>query len=256
MKISKYNASGNDFAIILDEKHNYQALVKEICDRHNGVGADGLIIIKPSFTQNASKIDFSWEFYNSDGSEAKMCGNGSRAAAMFAYENDLAKEEVLFQTGAGIIEAKICEFKKNIANVKIKLTKLKILQKNLIIDGKIYNFYDTGVPHLVHFTNNLDEFDVKLAKKLRFEFNANVNFAKIDNNAIYVRTYERGVEDETLACGTGMAACFYDGILNFDINKKMKVIPKNLDDLEFEFNNEEIYFKGEVKHTFDCEFYL
>lgn len=208
MKISKYNASGNDFAIFHTFTHkNRGDLAKQICDRFSGVGADGLIVLVPiNGDQNSKKeCDFAWEFYNSDGSAAAMCGNGSRAAALYAYENELGGAKMSFLTGAGKIVANIYD-----DGVEIAFSRAKMVQKSFKEAGRTWHFYDTGVPHLVNFVANLDEFDLNLARLMREKYNANVNFATIlPSGEIGVRTYERGVENETNACGTGMAACFW-----------------------------------------------
>lgn len=208
MKISKYNASGNDFAIFHTFTHKDRGnLAKQICDRFSGIGADGLIVLVPiNGDQNSKKeCDFAWEFYNSDGSAATMCGNGSRAAALYAYENELGGAKMSFLTGAGKIVANIYD-----DGVEIAFSRAKMVQKSFKEAGRTWHFYDTGVPHLVNFVENLDEFDLNLARLMREKYNANVNFATIlPSGEIGVRTYERGVENETNACGTGMAACFW-----------------------------------------------
>ncbi len=242
MQISKYNASGNDFIIfhtfIKKPRNN---LAKKLCHRQKGIGADGLIVIIPHDT-----YDFEWQFYNSDGSDAQMCGNGSRAAAHYAYKNGLCDSKMKFLTVAGVIEASVNE---NLS--EIKLTKPQIIKTDIQEEGFCWNFYDTGVPHMVTFVDDLNKYNKEISRKIRQKFNANVNFAKIDENAIHVRTYERGVEDETLACGTGMAACFYDAHLNKNIPLKAKVYPTSKEELELSIIDGNIYFKGEVQKTFN-----
>ncbi|MBE2986798.1 diaminopimelate epimerase [Campylobacter sp. RM12920] len=242
MLVSKYNASGNDFVIfhtfLKADRSNFAV---KICDRQNGIGADGLIVILPY------DDGIRWEFYNSDGSSANMCGNGSRAAFLYAYKNALINKSSKLLTGAGLITGDVDE-----NSVEVELTSPKILSKDSINEfDKEWFFYDTGVPHLVHFTQNLDKFDLNLAKHLRHKYNANINFAKFENGSLKVRTYERGVEDETLACGTGMAACFYGAVLNLHANKILSVYPKSGEELQLRLENEKIYFKGNVKHCFD-----
>ena len=208
MKISKYNASGNDFAIFHTFTHKDRGnLAKQICDRFSGVGADGLIVLVPiNGDQNSKKeCDFAWEFYNSDGSAATMCGNGSRAAALYAYENELGGAKMSFLTGAGKIVANIYD-----DGVEIAFSRAKMVQKSFKEAGRTWHFYDTGVPHLVNFVENLDEFDLNLARTMREKYNANVNFATIlPSCEIVVRTYERGVENDTNACGRSTAPRFW-----------------------------------------------
>jgi diaminopimelate epimerase len=139
---------------------------------------------------------------------AAMCGNGSRAAALYAYENELGGAKMSFLTGAGKIVANIYD-----DGVEIAFSRAKMVQKSFKEAGRTWHFYDTGVPHLVNFVENLDEFDLNLARLMREKYNANVNFATIlPSGEIGVRTYERGVENETNACGTGMAACFWTAL--------------------------------------------
>ena len=201
MRVSKYSANGNDFVIFHTFlKKDRSSLAKELCHRQDGVGADGLIVIIPHTSYN-----FEWQFYNSDGSEAEMCGNGSRAAAHYAYSNDLAPSKMSFLTLAGEIKAEV-----DGDMVLSELTPPKILSKEIEHNGKIWWKIDTGVPHMVTFVDDIENFDIQSARELRYKENANVNIAKVlDNGNMMVRTYERGVEDETLACGTGMSACFY-----------------------------------------------
>ncbi|PID47423.1 MAG: diaminopimelate epimerase [Proteobacteria bacterium] len=242
MKVSKYSASGNDFVIFHSfVKKDRSDLAIKLCDRHEGVGADGLIVLLPH-----EKYDFQWQFYNSDGSEASMCGNGTRACALYAYQNDLADEKMNFLTGAGAISASICGFE-----VESALTKPITLKEPFEEEGRQWHFYDTGVPHLVTYCDDLQkEWDMDLAKKMRQKYNANVNFANL-NQSLHVRTYERGVEDETKACGTGMVACFLGLNLSKKIGNKIQVIPKSGELLEVRKDGENLYFKGKVRHTFD-----
>lgn len=245
MIVSKYNANGNDFVIF----HTFVSadrneLAARLCDRYNGIGADGLIVLKPGKDTN----EIVWEFYNSDGSHADMCGNGSRAAAQYAVDNQLCTNVFDLVTGSGIVSANVSK-----DGVEVELTSPKILSNKPLDEfGKIWHFYDTGVPHLVSFVSDLNEFDIQTCRDLRYKYNANVNLAKLENNTIHVRTYERGVENETLACGTGMAACFYGAVLNFNASKCCKMYPKSGDELGLRLENGKIFFKGKVKHCFDA----
>ncbi|AII15463.1 diaminopimelate epimerase [Campylobacter iguaniorum] len=246
MQLSKYNASGNDFVIFHTFKSEDRSqLAVSLCDRFNGVGADGLIVLVPD-----SNSDFKWEFYNSDGSHAAMCGNGSRAAALYAFKNGLCKDECEFVTGAGVIKAKI---EQNL--VEVALTTPKKLSDEFSELGFDWHFYDTGVPHLVTFVNDLSKFDLQTSATMRKKYNANVNFAKLENGILKVRTFERGVENETNACGTGMAASFYAGYKSLKFAPNLKVNPKSGEELWMRFEDEVIYFKGMVKHCFDTTIY-
>ncbi|QOY52064.1 diaminopimelate epimerase [Candidatus Sulfurimonas baltica] len=246
MKVSKYSANGNDFVIFhSDVKADRSKLAKIVCNRQEGVGADGLIVIVPH-----DKYDFEWQFYNSDGSTAEMCGNGSRACAHYAFYNELAPKNMSFLTEAGVINA---EVDANSGMVLSELTPPKILEKDIIFGGKNWWKLDTGVPHMVSFTENIKEFDILEARELRYKYNANVNIAFVDGNNLRVRTYERGVEDETLACGTGMAACFYRALMEKKISGDIEVYPKSGDTLYLGMNDKTITFKGKVKRVFETE---
>lgn len=210
----KMSASGNDFILIdnRDGKVNEHFedvpdFVSRVCRRCLSVGADGVILI-----EEAKECDFAWKFYNADGSEAEMCGNGGRCAARFAYENKIAKAKMSFETVAGMIKAKVSGSK-----VKLQLT----TPSNLMIDYPIHLeereiflcSINTGVPHAVLLTDDLDHAPVaELGRLIRYhkafgDKGTNVDFVKVeDKKNIRIRTYERGVEGETLACGTGAVA--------------------------------------------------
>ncbi|MBU0631227.1 diaminopimelate epimerase [bacterium] len=245
MNVTKYSANGNDFVIFHTFlKKDRSALAKEICDRQSGVGADGLIVLVPH-----NKYDFEWEFYNSDGSTAEMCGNGSRACAHYAHTNSLAPAHMHFLTLAGVIGAEV-----NGNLVKSELTPPKILDKEINEGGKLWWKIDTGVPHLITFDADINNFDIREARELRYKYNANVNIAAIKEDGLHVRTYERGVEDETLACGTGMASAFYRAYQEDLVKNKTKVFPKSGDTLYLEAKGETITFAGEVKAVFTTEY--
>ena len=241
MTYEKYSASGNDFVIFHSfiEKDRSE-LAKKLCDRFNGIGADGLIVLVPH-----NEYDFKWQFYNADGSEAAMCGNGSRAAAHYAYTKNLAPKEMKFLTGAGVIK---CVVDGDI--VETALTKPKYLKDKFKEFGFEWVLIDTGVPHLVTIVDNLNKFDKQIAREMRYKYNANVNFATYEDGILKVRTYERGVEDETLACGTGMAASFLNAKNLNLIKDYSKIIPKSNEELEIREENGILYFKGKVKNTF------
>lgn len=212
IKFTKAVAAGNDFVAIdnrsgaIAEK-DLAVFTRKACDRKRGIGADGVLFIEKS-----RKADFKMRIFNSDGSEAEMCGNGSRCAALFAAVNKIAGNRMTIETLAGILDATV---KRDI--VKVRLTDPKDIKWNfcLMINKCPYevNFVNTGVPHVVHFTDDLDKVDVRnVGAHMRNhgEFSpegTNADFVKIiDRHTIRIRTYERGVEDETLACGTGSVA--------------------------------------------------
>ncbi|MEA1891587.1 MAG: diaminopimelate epimerase [Campylobacterota bacterium] len=244
MKISKYSANGNDF-VIFDSgiKKDRTELAKEMCHRQDGIGADGLIVIVPH-----EKYDFEWQFYNSDGTTAEMCGNGSRACAHYAFMHSLAPKNMSFLSEAGVINAQV-----DGSMVLSELTPPKILDKNIEFNAKSWWLVDTGVPHLVSFTDAIEEFDIEEARELRYRYNANVNILHVEGQNLRVRTYERGVEDETLACGTGMAACFYRALMEEKVSDSIEVYPKSGETLYLGMNDRTITFKGRVKNTFTTD---
>ena len=213
IKFTKAVATGNDF-IIIDNRgpgtgNRGPALAKKVCDRRYGIGADGLLIVEKSKT-----ADFKMRIFNPDGSEAEMCGNGSRCMALYAKIERIAPVNMQIETRVGIIKASVKD-----SLVKIKLTDPKDIKWNLCLTIREcpykVNVANTGVPHVIHFVDDVENLDVKkIGAEMRYhsEFSpegANVDFVKIvdkSKNKIRVRTYERGVEDETLACGTGAVA--------------------------------------------------
>lgn len=249
MRVSKYSGSGNDFVIFhSDEKIDRTELAKKLCHRQEGIGADGLVVLVPN-----DKYDFEWQFYNSDGSHADMCGNASRATAHYAYKNALAEKEMCFLTGAGVIKAYVESSDEKGGMVMSELTPPEILDSNIKYNGKSCWLINTGVPHIVSFTDNIEEFDIEEARELRQKYNANVNIASVVDGNLKVRTYERGVEDETLACGTGMAACFYRAFKEEKVGDSIEVYPTSGETLYLGYNGETITFKGMVKNTFNAD---
>jgi len=244
MTYTKYSASGNDFIIshsFLEKDFSQDAI--KLCNRTEGIGADGLVALVPT-----SEADFKWLFYNSDGSDAAMCGNASRAVAHYAYNNGLASTKLKFLTGAGIIESTV---ENNI--VESQLTAPIVVKEPFSQYGLTWFLVDTGVPHLVTIVDDLEIYDHKMSSTMRHEHNANVNYAKVVDGKIYVRTYERGVEGETLACGTGMAACFLRANNLGLVDDTSFVYPKSGEELTLSKKNDTIYFKGAVKKVFTTD---
>ena len=210
ISFSKMVASGNDF-ILVDQRGRVSlqklgSLAMQICDRKLGAGADGLLILEKSV-----KADVKMRIFNPDGSEPQMCGNGVRCVALYSV-NHRRNKQIRIETRAGIIKAKVNQ---NDAKVRMTLPKnLKLAIPLIISKQKIkVNFINTGVPHAVIFVEGLDKINVvNIGRQIRFHKKflpegANVDFVQIiDDNNIKLRTYERGVEDETLACGTGAVA--------------------------------------------------
>jgi len=212
----KMTGTGNDFIVVdnregLLDADRCQNLVRQACRRKLSVGADGMILI-----ERDPEVDFKWRFFNADASEAEMCGNGARCAARFAYLKGIVSQPRLaFRTLAGIIKAEITG-----SRVKVQMTQPHSLETgiHLEVNGSPFDldFINTGVPHVVCFASNAQELestDVStwgraLRSHPHFQpAGTNVNFVYLqDAHHVAVRTYERGVEGETLACGTGAIA--------------------------------------------------
>jgi len=212
LTFTKMNGAGNDF-VVLDNRDGKLALDKaqiaRLCDRHRGVGSDGLLAVEPA--QNGA--DYRMRYYNSDGGEAEMCGNGARCFARFAQRISGQTRDISFETQAGVIRAK---FFGELVQIQMSEPHSLRLNDTLEVAGETHKVHsvNTGVPHAVVFMDDLENVDVrKLGAGLRYHTHfapkgTNANFAKkLDAQTIAIRTYERGVEDETLACGTGMVAC-------------------------------------------------
>ena len=208
---SKLNGSGNDFLLVDDRAGAMKGIdlpgfVRKVCDRSRSIGADGAIFIGTS-----RKADFRWNFFNADGSVAEMCGNGGRCAARFAVERRIARRRLAFETLAGVIRADVSG-----RRVKLQMTPPHGLAvgKSLTLKGKAigYSFVNTGVPHAVIFVSDLAKIDLMgVGRGVRTHRafaprGTNVDFVRVRDGAVEVRTYERGVEGETLACGTGAVA--------------------------------------------------
>lgn len=255
----KIQATGNDFVVVdyssvLQEIYNPENIQK-ICDRHFGIGADGLIALEKS-----DDYVFRFHYYNSDGSRAEMCGNGVRAAMCFAQNKSWisGKEPFQFIADDGVHQGQIFSegFK---ANILVNDSAKEISLNNLSLPGWIKKGYvlNTGVPHLVLLCDdNLEEKEIyATGKYLRFNDmfmpnGTNVNFVEIvGESKIYIRTYERGVENETLSCGTGMtaAAIVVKSFNNFSNDVEIKT---NGGNLRITFDNENIYIYGPSEIAF------
>ncbi len=245
MTVTKYSGNGNDFIIFVAQEHrDRSALAKLLCHRHNGVGADGMVVVLPH-----PEYDFVWEFYNADGSKAAMCGNASRCVAHFAHEKGICKDgKAEFLTGAGVIRATI-----NGLYVVSDMVPPKILRQDIQEDGEVWWLIDSGVPHLVAVRESIEAFDIQQARRLRHKYNANVNICTTTGDDMYVRTYERGVEDETLACGTGMVACFIRNHQEGRVADQVRTFPASGDELYVSYEAGVYRFGGKVTKTFIAE---
>ena len=205
MKINfyKYHGTGNDF-IMIDDRENVLDLstsqVKNLCDRHFGIGADGLIRVL-----NKNGFDFEMVYYNSDGNLGSMCGNGGRCAAAFVNYLGMIETEASFSAFDGPHFASIISVSPML--VKLKMNDVFQISK----EGNSF-VINTGSPHFITFVNSVEKIElVKMGREIRnsekyVNEGINVNFVQIENEGLKIRTYERGVEDETLSCGTGVTA--------------------------------------------------
>ena len=254
MTLYKYCANGNDFLLFhtLFTQGDYADLARAVCDRHSGIGADGLVALLP-FSDDG--IAYQWDFYNADGSRANMCGNASRCAAHYAYNLGLAPRDHSFITHSSM-QAQVIKVRVNgqIVSSNLGLYRnlfaLSALPSNAVqkldstylptslLDAARWFYIDTGVPHLVCFVQDLALVRESSAatkafmQELRKSFNANVNLAYAKHSdEIYLATYERGVEDITLACGTGMAATLLVGYKVYGLESSASLVPPSGDRL-------------------------
>lgn len=261
---TKAEASGNDF-IILDNRENklferiknFSDFAKVFCRRKFSVGADGLLVLEDS-----KKCDFKMRIFNPDGSEVTMCGNGIRASALYAHEKKWVSSSMKIETGAGIIEA---EVKDGRVKVKMNLPKDIRLNQNVGIGKTVMKVHaiNTGVPHAVHFVEDIEDYPVKEnGAKLRFHKifepeGTNADFVQgPDRSNIIVRTYERGVEDETLACGTGVVASALVSHLINDTKEPVSAITRSGEILKVYFKKEknnfhDVYLEGKAEIVFE-----
>lgn len=239
----KMNGAGNDF-ILLDNRMGDFVLtprqIARLCDRHRGIGADGLIALVPCVSGRA---DWAWLFYNSDGSAGEMCGNGARCFARFVRKTLGLTRDFTFETGAGIITASFQG-----ERVTVNLTRPKDLRLNQSLElasgPAMLHSLDTGVPHAVLYVPDADRAMVQtLGPEIRRHPHfgprgTNVNFVQIlGPNSIRVRTFERGVEGETLACGTGVSASAMISARLHPFTSPVKVQVQGGDTLEVSFRD-------------------
>ncbi|MBO6211883.1 diaminopimelate epimerase [Algoriella sp.] len=253
LKFFKYQGAGNDFVMIDDRQQTFPIstkLINRLCDRHFGVGADGLILL-----QNDKEFDFKMVYFNSDGNESTMCGNGGRCIIRFANDLDVASENMTFTAIDGLHHG----------IVDNNVIRLQMIDVDEVEDHDHYLFMNTGSPHHVEFVEKVDDVDVyNRGKEIRngspyFEKGSNVNFVEVmpDNN-LRIRTYERGVENETLACGTGITAAAISAYVKNLVDKKSIEIKALGGDLSvnFEENNHKfvnVWLNGPAVKVFEGE---
>ncbi|WP_064196731.1 MULTISPECIES: diaminopimelate epimerase [Emticicia] len=248
IKFYKYQGTGNDFVMIDNRDEKFpasQAYIEHLCHRRFGIGADGLILL-----QNDPNYDFRMVYYNADGKEGSMCGNGGRCTVRFAEDLGIFKDKTKFIAVDG----------EHLADANEAVIALKMGEVHSIERHDFYDFMNTGSPHYVAFVKGIESFDVyNEGKKIRYSDEwvarggTNVNFVEvIDNETIYVRTYERGVEDETYSCGTGVTASALSTFLRFGMKSPINVITKG-GNLKVSFNENftDIRLIGPAMKVFD-----
>ncbi len=258
IKFTKMVASGNDFVVLEHSRglRNLKGLAKEVCDRKYGIGADGLLLLKKMSKATSMRI------FNADGSEAEMCGNGARCAALYAN-----LENGRLSTLAGVIDTAV-----DGNQVRIRLTDPKEVKLGfpLRLNGMVIkaNFINTGVPHTVIFVEGLDNFDVETIGRMirrhsRFApRGTNVNFAEtLSKNLLRIRTYERGVEAETLACGTGSTASALIFALMKNEDNLVKVRTQSGEILKVYFKKyknslKDVWLEGGARIVYRGEYYV
>ncbi len=239
----KYQGTGNDFIIIdnRDSKFDSQniELVSFLCHRRMGIGADGLMLLE---NHDSPEVDFTMRYYNSDGKEASMCGNGGRCIAAFAVNIGVVnnKENFCFEAVDGMHKAKYCN----------GIVSLLMSNVNQIDINNSYYFLNTGSPHYVTFNNDIEAIDiVKTGSEIRYSDKfmpngTNVNFVEeLEGNKIKVRTYERGVEDETYSCGTGVVASAISTYAKNKLSKSYQIDVKG--------GKLEVHFEGDITKGFN-----
>jgi diaminopimelate epimerase len=248
----KYQGTGNDF-ILIDNRTQSLALsleqVKYACDRRFGIGADGLMLL-----ESEPGYDFKMVYYNSDGNQSSMCGNGGRCISAFAKRLGVIGDKARFLAADGPHEALIDEY---------GIVSLKMQDVKQVENGSDYFYLDTGSPHYVKFVSGVEEMDVategrKIRNSERFaEAGTNVNFIEKKDEVLFVRTYERGVEDETFSCGTGVTAAALVAALSGVASSKNHCQVKTLGgmlDVSFEkvleSNFYNIWLKGPAQMVF------
>lgn len=252
---SKFHGTGNDFIMIDGRAANISAIgirVADLCSRRTGIGADGLILLT-----NATDADFRMVYFNADGKEATMCGNGGRAVAAFANRLGIVTNSSRFMASDGLHQATIDITGHHGYYVKLSMTDVNGISHET--EGMKLN---TGVPHLVVFTNNVSSIDAvdkgrKLRNLTKFQpEGVNVNFAELTPEGIIVRTYERGVEDETLSCGTGITATVLAHAANTGTTQGKTDVFCRGGNLSVSYNRQgdlftDVMLNGPAMHVFD-----
>jgi diaminopimelate epimerase len=248
---AKYHGAGNDFIVIDDRKETFPLsdlnFIRFLCQRQMGVGADGLLLL-----QTSREADARMRIFNSDGQEAAMCGNGLRCLIDFAYQLNLIGAKSSIQIGKRIVD---CEWKEN--EITVDLGPYERLQNELSFNSLKFQLFHTGVPHAVAFVENDDQFS--LAPQIRFhpslgKEGANVNFAILKENKLHIRTYERGVEGETLSCGSGAAAVALAAQHTYHLSNPITIVPRSGEELKVDVLPSSVRLSGQATCVFHGSF--
>jgi diaminopimelate epimerase len=252
MKFYKLHGAGNDFIFFAGRNRPEKDKIVFLCDRNLGIGADGVILISKSRGVN----DFNMKYYNSDGSEASFCANGGRCSVLLASRLGYFEgESCTFKAGDGIHSAKILKD----GQIRLEMKKPEGYAAGIKFSGIEQEFYflNTGVEHTVGFFEDIDSLDVQTLGSMirhdhKFSNGTNVNFvSRISKNKMKIRTYERGVEAETKACGTGITASGYiDMLLTGDLSER-KIIVSGGNTLSVSIEKDKIYLTGPAEFVFE-----
>ncbi len=249
LRFTKMNGAGNDFVMLdnrLGDLHLERAQIARLCDRHRGIGADGVLVLE----RPSNGADFRMRYYNADGGEAEMCGNGARCFARYANHVEGPLDSLSFETLAGVISAELQG-----ESVTLQMSEPKDLALDLritVLDETVSCHYvDSGVPHVVVPVADIAAINVReigSAIRQHEKFSprgANVNFFQQRGpQSIAIRTYERGVEDETLACGTGVVASALIFAATQNVSGPIAVLVKGGDELTVDFSRQSGGFSG------------
>ncbi len=280
----KFSGAGNDFIVVDNRKRvvdpgKMSAFVASVCTQHISVGADGLI-----FIEKAPKAHFRWRFYNNDGGEADFCGNGARCVARFAYLKGIAPKKMRFEGAAGVVEAVVDGESVTVSvpdptdlrlNIRLDIPPQRRRKTDLTapsqpssivmtLEGHAVN---TGVPHFVYFVHDISTAEVIGLGHLIRDHEAfkpagtNVDFVEVvDRGTIRIRTYERGVEDETLACGSGAIASALVAAVIHKVESPVSVVPLSRRPMTVSFRKDgnrfaEVSLTGEARAVYEGEMY-
>jgi len=270
IKFYKTVALGNDFVVINNlnkEIRRHSSLSKYLCEPKYCIGADGVLFIEKSAVEGCH---FKMRIFNSDGSEAEMCGNGARCIAYIAHEKEhIAPESMYFETLAGVIHAVVKKCGRNTCNVMVQLSEPKDIKLGLRVqDSKLrrmlLHYINTGVPHTIILVDDLGVVNVPmLGREIRYSKifspqGTNVDFVKVvDKHTVHIRTYERGVENETYSCGTGaVASAIITSLLGKTV-PPVKVVPYSNEErliVDYKIDStgkvSNVFLEGKVKFVF------